>query len=102
MQVAAGRSGRVQVAAGRSGRVVEYAAAPLWACPRAVALGPPARALYKDNPAFSKGPFCPCLSGVRVLFWYPFGGRTELAYAEAVDVGGMMGLSSIPFLYLSR
>ena len=37
------------------------------------------RALYKDKPTFSKGPFCSYLSGVRVLFGYPFGeGRRAL------------------------
>ena len=60
------------------------------------------RALYKDNPTFSKGPFCPYLSVVRVLFWYPFGERTEVAYEEDVDVESTMALSSKPSLFLSR
>ena len=60
------------------------------------------RALYKDNPTFSKGPFCPYLFRVRVLFGYPFGERTEVAYEEDVDVGNTMGLSSRPFLFLSQ
>ena len=59
------------------------------------------RALYKDNPTFSKGPFCSYLSGVRVLFGYPFGERTEGAYEEDEDVGNTMGLPSRPFLFLS-
>ena len=61
-----------------------------------------ARALYKDNPTFSKDPFCPCFSGVRVLLGYPFGERTEVAYAENADVRGTMGLLSRPLLFLSR
>ena len=43
------------------------------------------RALYKDNPTFSKGPFCPYLFEVRGFLGYPFGERTEVAYEE--DVG---------------
>ena len=60
------------------------------------------RALYKDNPTFSKGPFCPYLFEVRVFFGYPFGERTEVAYEEDVDVESTMALSSRPSLFLSR
>ena len=60
------------------------------------------RALYKDNPTFSKGPFYSYLSGVRVLFGYPFGERTEEGgYEEDEDVGNTMELPSRPFLFLS-
>ena len=59
------------------------------------------RALYKDNPTFSKGPFCSYLLAVRVLFGYPFGERTEGAYEDDEDVGNTMGLLARPFMFLS-
>ena len=59
-----------------------------------------ARALCKDDPTFSKGPFGPCLFEVMVLFGYPFGERTEVAYAENGDDGGTKRLLSKPFLFL--
>ena len=60
------------------------------------------RALCKDNPIFSKGPFCSYLFEVGVFFGYPFGERTEVAYEEDVDVESTVALSSRPSLFLSR
>ena len=60
------------------------------------------RALYKNNPVFSKGAFCSYSFGVGVLFGYPLTERTEGVYEEDEDVGDVIGESLRPFLFLPQ
>ena len=59
-------------------------------------------ALYKNNPTFSKGASCSCAFYVRVLLEQPLKGRTEGAYEEDEDIGGVTRGSRRPFLFLIR
>ena len=63
--------------------------------------GPTKTGWYKNNTIFSKGAFCSCSFGARVVFGYPFRERTDGGCEEDEDVRGMVGGSSRPFLFLS-
>ena len=59
------------------------------------------RALYKNNPIFTKGAFCSYSSGLGSSFGEPLGNRTGGLYEEDEDVRDVVGRLSRPFLFLS-
>ena len=58
------------------------------------------RAPYRNNRIFGKGPFCSYAFYVLVLFEYPLKWRTEGAYEEEEDVGGVIRGSRRTFLFV--